>query len=68
MRRAQHACTTEVISIAGAGVTTLGPSHRNSEVPITSVGRVTEQVVTVFPATMEKEREEVRVLVAGSIA
>ena len=44
-----------------------GPSHWKSGVPVTPVGRVTEQVrVTVSPAMME-EGEEVREMVAGSM-
>ena len=50
---------------AGIGVTP-GPSHWKTGVPVTPLGRVTEQVrVTVSPAMMEGG-EEVMVIVAGS--
>ena len=43
------------------------PSHWKSGVPVTPVGRVTEHVrVTVSPAMMVEEGEEVRVMVADS--
>ena len=52
---------------AGVGVTP-GPAHRRYGVPVTPVGRVTEQVrVTVSPAMMVEEGEEVREMVAGSV-
>ena len=51
-----------MVGSAGGGVTP-GPSHWKSGVPITPVGRVTEQVrVTVSPAMMG-EGEEVREMV-----
>ena len=53
------------MSSAGIGVTP-GPSHWKTGVPVTPLGRVTEQVrVTVSPAMMEGG-EEVMVIVAGS--
>ena len=56
-----------VVGSAGVGVTP-GPSHRKSGVPVTPVGRVTEQVrVTMSPATMGEEGEEVREMMAGSV-
>ena len=52
---------------AGVRVTPPGPSHWKSGVPVTPWGRVREQVrVTVSPAMMEEEGEEVRKMVAGS--
>ena len=54
-----------MVGSAGVGVTP-GPSHWKTGVPVTPLGRVTEQVrVTVSPAIMEGE-EEVREMVAGS--
>ena len=56
-----------MVGSAGVGVTP-GPSHWKSGVPVTPVGRVTEQVrVTVAPAMMVEEGEEVREMVAGSV-
>ena len=55
-----------MVGSAGVGVTP-GPSHWKTGVPVTPLGRVTEQVrVTVSPAMMEEE-EEVREIVAGSV-
>ena len=55
-----------MVGVAGVGVTP-GPSHRKSGVPVTPVGRVTEQVrVTVSPAMMVEEGEEVREMVTGT--
>ena len=54
-----------VVGSAGVGVTP-GPSHWKTGVPVTPLGRVTEQErVTVSPAMTEGE-EEVREMVAGS--
>ena len=54
-----------VVESAGVGVTS-DPSHWKTGVPVTPLGRVTEQVrVTVSPAMMEGE-EEVREMAAGS--
>ena len=51
----------------GAGVTSPGSFHWKSGVPVTSVGRVTEQVrVTLSPAMTEEEGEEVREMMTGS--
>ena len=56
-----------MVGSAGVGVTP-GPSHWKSGVPVTPVCRVTEQVrVTVSPAMMEEEGEEVRERVAGTV-
>ena len=53
-----------VVGSAGVGVTP-GPTHRKSGIP---VSRVTEQVrVTVSPATMVEEGEEVREMVTGTV-
>ena len=52
---------------AGLRVTPPGPSHWKSGVAVTPCGRVTEQVrITVSPAKMEEEGEEVREMEAGS--
>ena len=52
---------------AGVGVTP-GPSHWKSGVPVSSVGRVIEQVrVTLSPAMTEEEGEEVREMMIGSV-
>ena len=52
---------------AGVGVTP-GPSQWKSGVPVTPVGRVTEQLrVTVSPAMTEEEGEEVREMVTVEI-
>ena len=52
---------------AGVRVTP-GPSQRKSRVPVTPVGRVTEQVrVTVSPTMTEEEGEVVREMMAGSV-
>ena len=54
-----------MVGSAGVGVTP-GPSHWKTGVPVTPLGRVTEQVrVTVSPAMMEGE-EEAMVMVAVS--
>ena len=56
-----------VVGAAGVGVTP-GPSHWKSGVPVTPVGRVTEQVrVTVSPAMMVEEGEEVREMMIDSV-
>ena len=56
-----------VMGSPGVGVTP-GPSHWKSGVPVTPVGRVTEQVrVTLSPAMMGEEGEEVREMVVPSI-
>ena len=56
-----------MVGPAGVGVTP-GPSHWKFGVPVTPVGKVTEQVtVTVSPAMMVEEGEEVKKMVAGSI-
>ena len=56
-----------VVGSAGVGVTP-DPSHWKSGVPFTPIGRVTEQVrVTVSPAMMGEEGEEVREMVVGSV-
>ena len=56
-----------VVGTLGVGVT-LGLSDWGSGVPITPGGRVTEQVrVTVSPATMNKEGEEMREMRAGTV-
>ena len=56
-----------MVGSAGVGVTP-GPSHWKFGVPVTPVGRVTEQVrVTVSPAMMGEEGEEVREMVVGSV-
>ena len=56
-----------MVGSAGVGVTP-GPSHWKSGVPFTPIGRVTEQVrVTVSPAMMGEEGEEVREMVVGSV-
>ena len=55
-----------MVESAGVGVTP-DPSHWKTGVPVTPLGRMTEQVrVTVSPAMMEGE-EEVREIVAGSV-
>ena len=55
-----------MVGSAGVGVTP-GPFHWKTGVPVTPLGRVTEQVrVTVSPAMMVGE-EEVREMVAGSV-
>ena len=49
-------------------VTSPGPSQWKSGVPVTPVGRVTEQVrVTLSPAMTEEEGEEVRDIMTGSV-
>ena len=54
-----------MVGSAGVGVTP-DPSHWKTGVPVTPLGRVTEQVrVTVSPAIMDRE-EEVREMMAGS--
>ena len=56
-----------MVGSPGVGVTP-GPSHWKYGVPVTPVGRVTEQVrVTVPPAMMVEEGEEVREMVVGSV-
>ena len=66
MRSLETICPL-VVGSSGVGVTP-GPSHWKSGVPVTPVGRVTEQVrVTVSPAMMGEEGEEVREIVAGSV-
>ena len=56
-----------VVGSAGVGGTP-GPSHWKSGVPVTPVGRVTEQVrVTVSPAMTEEEGEEVKEMRTGSV-
>ena len=56
-----------VVGSAGVGVTPPGPSHRKFGVPVSPVGRVTEQVrVTLPPAMMGEEGEEVREILGGS--
>ena len=56
-----------MVGSPGVGVTP-GPSHWKSGVPVTPVGRVTEQMrVTVSPTMIEEEGEEVREMVAGSV-
>ena len=56
-----------VVGSAGVGVTP-GPSQSKSGVPVTPVGRVTEQVrVTVSPAMTEDEGEKVRKMMTGSV-
>ena len=56
-----------MVGSAGVGVTS-GPSHWKSGVPASLSSRVTEQVrVTVSPAMMGEEGEEVREMVAGSV-
>ena len=56
-----------VVGSAGVRVTP-GPSHWMSGVPVTPGGGVTEQVrVTVSPATMGEEGEEVREIRAGGV-
>ena len=56
-----------MVGSAGVGITP-GPSQWKSGVPVTPVGRVTEHVrVTLSPAMMGEEREEVRKIVAGSV-
>ena len=56
-----------VVGSAGVGVTP-GPSHWKSGIQVTPIGRVTEQVrVTVSPAMMGEEGEEVREMVVGSV-
>ena len=56
-----------MVGSAGVGVTP-DPSHWISGVPVTPVGRVTEQVrVTVSPAMTGEEGEEVWEIVAGSV-
>ena len=55
------------MDITGVGVTPLGPSHWKTGISTTPLGSVTEQVrVTVSPAMMEEEGEEVREIVADS--
>ena len=54
--------------MGSAGGVTPGPSQWKSGVPVTPVGRVTEQVrVTVSPVMTEEEGEEVREIMAGSV-
>ena len=66
MRSLETICPL-VVGSAGVGVTP-GPSHWKSGVPVTPVGRVTEQVrVTVSPAMTGEEGEEVREMVACSV-
>ena len=56
-----------MVGSAGVGVTP-SPTHWRPGVPVTPVGRVTEQVrVTLSPAMMVEEGEEVREMVAGSV-
>ena len=56
-----------MVGSAGVGVTP-GPSHWMSGVPASISSRVTEQVrVTVSPAMMVEEGEEVREMVTGSV-
>ena len=58
MRTLDTSCPL-VVGSAGVGGTP-GPSHWKSGVPVTPVGRVTEQVrVTVSPAMTDEEGEEV---------
>ena len=55
------------MGLAGVGGTP-GPSHWKSGVPVTPVGRVTEQLrVTVSPAMTEEEGEEVREMMTVEI-
>ena len=57
-----------MVGVAGVGITPLGPSHWKSGVPVTPLGRVTEQVrVTDSPAMTGEEGEEVREKMAGSV-
>ena len=59
MRTLDTSCPL-VVGSAGVGDTP-GPSQWKSGVPVTPVGRVTEQLrVTVSPAMTEEEGEEVR--------
>ena len=54
-----------MVGSAGVGVTP-GPSHWKTGVPVTPLGRVTEQVrVTVSPAMMEGEEAMVMVAASG---
>ena len=51
----------------GVGVTPPGPSHRKDGVSVTPLGKETEQVrVTLSPAMMGEEGEEVREMVGVS--
>ena len=62
MRSLEIICPLVVVRV---GVTSLGPSHWRSGVPVTPLGRVTEQVrVTLSPALTGKG--EVREMVPGS--
>ena len=66
MRTLDTSCPL-VVGSAGVGGTP-GPSQWKSGVPVTPVGRVTEQVrVTVSPAMTEEEGEEVREMMTGSV-
>ena len=52
---------------SGVRVTPPGPSHWKTGVSVTPLGRVTVQVrVTMYPATIEEEEEDVREMDAGS--
>ena len=65
MRTLDTSCPL-VAGSAGVGVTP-GPSQWKSGVPVTPVGKVTEQVrVTLSPAMTEEEGEEVRKMMTGS--
>ena len=56
-----------VMESAGAGNIPSGAANSKIGVSVTPYGRVTEQLrVTVPPAMMEEEGEEVREMVAGS--
>ena len=56
-----------MVGSAGVGVTPC-PSHWKSGVPVTPVGKVTEQVrVTLSPAMMVVDEEEVREMVGGTM-
>ena len=66
MRTLDTSCPL-VVGPAGVGGTP-GPSQWKSGVPVTKVGRVTEQVrMTVSPAMTEEEGEEVREMRTGSV-
>ena len=65
MRSLETICPL-VVGSAEVGVTP-GPSQWKFGLPVTPVGRVTEEVrVIVSPAMIGEEREEVREMVAGS--
>ena len=66
MRTLDTSCPL-VVGSAGVGGTP-GPSQWRSGVPVTPVGRMTEQLrVTVSPAMTEEEGEEVREMMTGSV-